>query len=146
MIGLTTTAVGALMCTLLVFAPAPEQAAATSEFAIYEIWIDSHAMPLAAWQVELRGEGDVFRIVGIEGGAHPAFAEPARHDPAALQGGRVVLAAWDTGSELPTGSHRLATVHVFEKSGAAPPAAELVVAADVFGEPMEARIRLVKGD
>jgi hypothetical protein len=51
-------------------------------------------------------------IVGIEGGEHPAFAEPPYYDTRAMNNNRVVLGAFNTGNDLPTGRSRVARVHV----------------------------------
>jgi hypothetical protein len=95
--------------------PAPSDQgpdAAAPEFRWVDVYIDSGNVPLAAYQFELAAETGDFRIVGIEGGEHPAFAEPPYYDPAALQNDRVILAAFSTADELPTGNTRVARVHV----------------------------------
>ena len=77
---------------------------------------------------------------GVEGGEHPAFAEPAHYDPRALRGGRVVLAAFDLGTELPVGRTRVATLHFALDAGAQPTfVVELVTAAGPDGDALEAR-------
>jgi len=83
-------------------------------FAAYEVFVDSGAEPLAAWQLEIRAaKGDV-KITGIEGGEHAAFRQPPHHDPKAIQRERVKLAAFSTAAadRLPKGRTRVATVHV----------------------------------
>lgn len=148
MISATTAGVTAILCMLCLLAPAGPDGPPSAEggFAVWDIRLDSGDVAVAAWQVELAGEGDDFRIVGIEGGDHAAFREPPHYDPRALQGGRVVLAAFDTGAELPAGDHRVASVHVHSQQGALPPTARLIVAADAEGRRVDARIHLVKGD
>ena len=89
------------------------QAPETSvRFTSVAVLIDSGATPLAAWQIELVDPSDRSRIVGIEGGQHPAFIEPASYDPAALQGGRIVLAGFSLDEDLPVGETRVATIHL----------------------------------
>jgi hypothetical protein len=80
-------------------------------FAAVSVLLDSGAAELAAWQIELVDARGLARITGIEGGEHAAFREPARHDPAALRGGRVRLAAFSLANELPRGETRVVTVH-----------------------------------
>ncbi len=85
-----------------------------------EVYLDSGTVPLAAYQLELIATGDA-QIVGVEGGDAPAFAEPPAYDPAALAGGRIILAAFSLrdAAELPRGRTRIATVHIREPG--APP-------------------------
>lgn len=89
-------------------APAP----ATSPFRYLDVFIDPHGQPLAAYQFELRPPKGV-QLVGIEGGEHKAFASPPYYDPKALgDGERIVIAAFDTGAELPAGKTRVARLSV----------------------------------
>src|SRR3954468_2921287 len=87
----------------------------TRRFAAVDVYIDSGDRPLGAYQVELKAVGDV-KAVGIEGGESAAFREPPYYDPAALHEDqlreRVVLAAFNTGKDLPTGRTRVGGVHV----------------------------------
>ena len=90
--------------------PAADQPAV--RFAAVDVHLDSGAVPLAAYQFELTAETGDFTIVGIEGGEHPAFAEPPYYDPAALSQDRVIIAAFNIGPDLPVGNTRVARVHV----------------------------------
>ena len=81
-------------------------------FAALDVFIDTRAHLLAAYQFELTAEVGQVKIVGIEGGQHPAFKEPPYYDPAALSHDRVIIAAFNTGTNLPTGRTRLARVHL----------------------------------
>jgi hypothetical protein len=94
--------------------------AAAQRYRPIEVYLDSGTAPLAAYQLELVAEGDA-QIVGVEGGAAPAFADPPAYDAKALTGGRVILAAFSLGdaADLPRGRTRVATVHV-RQPGAAP--------------------------
>jgi hypothetical protein len=91
-------------------------------FEAFDIYVDSGAAPLAAYQVELKATGDV-KAVGIEGGAAAAFSGAPYYDPAALHDGqvreRIVIAAFNIGDDVPTGRTRVARVHV-QVSGAEP--------------------------
>ena len=83
-------------------------------FEAIDVFVDSGDLPLAAWQLELRSLTQDVEIVGIEGGEHPAFKEPPYYDPRAMNNNRVILGAFNTGSDnqLPSGRSRVARVHV----------------------------------
>ena len=69
---------------------------------------------LGAYQVDLTPLPDLptrVRVVGIEGGEHEAFRTPPFYDPKAIGNERVILAAYSTAPELPTGRSRIARVH-----------------------------------
>jgi hypothetical protein len=88
-------------------------------FLAVDIYVDPQEQPLAAYQLVFHVDRGVARIVGIEGGAHPAFAEAPFYDPAAIQHEHVILAAFNTGagSTLPTRKTRVATVHLETPGG-----------------------------
>jgi hypothetical protein len=52
------------------------------------------------------------KIVGVEGGDHTAFREPPYYDPAALSHNRIIIAAFNTGRDLPKGKTRVARLHL----------------------------------
>ena len=81
-------------------------------FVPVHVYIDSGDVALAAWQVELKSITGNAKIVGIEGGEHGAFKEPPYYDSAALMNERVIIAAFCTGSDLPRGRTRIATLHM----------------------------------
>ncbi len=81
-------------------------------FAAVDVYFDSGESALAAYQFELSASEGDFRIVGVEGGEHAAFAEPPYYDPQALSQDRIIIAAFNTGDDLPTGKTRVARVHV----------------------------------
>ena len=90
---------------------------AAPNFVALDVYIDSGATPLAAYQIEITaGPGAV--IAGVEGGVAGPFHEPPYYDPAALRGGRIVLAAFNTGGDLPHGRIRVATLHMREEGPA----------------------------
>jgi len=91
----------------------PDASEATPRFEWVDVYLDSGETGLAAWQIELRAASGDVAIVGIEGGEHPAYAEPPYYDPAALRDGeRVVLAAFEASRPVPHGRTRVARVHV----------------------------------
>jgi hypothetical protein len=83
-----------------------------SRFCAVDIFVDSKTTPLAAYQLEFTVTNGATRIVGIEGGEHPAFREAPFYDPKAMQNERVVIASFNTGTNLPSGKSRVATIHL----------------------------------
>ena len=117
----------------------PEAGALGVRFGYVDVFIDSGERGLAVYQVELRATAGDIRIVGVEGGDTAAFAGPPRYDPAALlDGERIVLGDFSTGSVLPRGRTRLARVHL--RIDGPPPSLvlDLVVAGDAGGERIDA--------
>jgi hypothetical protein len=116
-------------------------------FAPLHIYLDSGNQPLAAYQFELKAAAGQIKIVGVEGGQHKAFKEAPYYDPAALANNRIIIAAFNTGSELPTGRTRIATIHL-QIIGEAEPDYELklVVAADADAKEIPAKISFEKGE
>lgn len=116
-----------LICALAaaLFAQQPAEESPV-RFRAVDIYVDSGNTPLAAYQLEFSVTNTVAKIVGIEGGAHPAFREPPYYDPKAIQQERVIIAAFNTDKpeNLPTGKTRVATIHI-ETIGAGNPAYEL---------------------
>ena len=114
-------------------------------------WVDvivtSADAPLAAYQLELVAKTAGVAIVGIEGGDHPAFKKPAYYDPAALAKNRIILAAFTTANDLPSGKTRVARVHVRIAGDVAPEvAAKLIVAATTDGKEIKASASVVQAD
>lgn len=107
------------------------------------VYVDPDGTALAAYQIEIVADGNA-KIVGIEGGADGAFAEPPYYDPAALAGGRVIIAAFDTGSDLPSQRTRVATIHMREAGPVEPTyGATLQIAGGADGRPITATVELV---
>ena len=119
-----------------------------ARFAYLDVWIDSGQNPLAAYQFELAAEvGDV-RIVGIEGGDGPIYADPPYYDNRAMQHDQVILAAFSTAGAdaLPRGNVRVARIHVMIEGDEAPEyVLKLHAAARTDGEPIEADLKIEKG-
>jgi hypothetical protein len=116
-------------------------------FAPVHIYLDSGEHPLAAYQFELKATKGQIKIVGVEGGEHAAFKEAPYYDPAALMQNRIIIAAFNTGQDLPTGRTRIATLHL-QITGTTEPEyeLELTVAADDKGERTSVESNLAKGD
>jgi hypothetical protein len=123
-------------------ATAPE-----ARFTSIDVMIDPRGTPLAAYQVEFAADPQRVTLVGIEGGDHPAFRTPPFYDPAALAQNRVILAAFDTGANLPTSRTRVARLHL-RLAGAGDPvmSATLQAAGDPQGRRIRAEVSLAKGD
>jgi hypothetical protein len=108
-------------------------------FTAVDVYVDS-PKPLAAWQVEIRTDAT---IVGVEGGEPKAYAEPPFYDPKALQGGRIVLAAFTTDAAPPSGRIRVARLHLQERGTSTSTAREIVAAAP-GGARLDAKVELVR--
>jgi hypothetical protein len=111
-------------------------------FRVVDIYVDSKEQSLAAYQLEFSITNNAAKIAGIEGGEHPAFAEPPFYDPKAMQHERVLLAAFSTNAiaHLPKGKTRVATIHLQTKSPAAIEFnVKLSVAADANGNKIPAK-------
>ena len=120
----------------LAAAPATDESV---RFTTVDIRIDPAGKPLAAYQVEFVADASRVKLVGIEGGDAKAFAQPPYYDPAALSQSRVIVAAFNTGKELPHASFRAARLHVQITGSQAPKwEAKLIVAAGADGEKIPA--------
>ena len=118
-----------------------------SRFAPVHIYIDSGNKPLAAYQFELKATVGRIKIVGVEGGQHAAFKDAPYYDPAALANDHIIIAAFDTGSDLPTGRTRIATVHL-QVIGDSEPQYKLILmaSADSEGRDIPAELSLEAGE
>ncbi|MEZ6243445.1 MAG: hypothetical protein R3B57_10425 [Phycisphaerales bacterium] len=118
-----------------------------TEFFALDVYVDAGDDELAAWQVEYSGASMVgnVKLVGVEGGESPAFSPAPHYDPAALAGGRVIIAAYSTDADLPRGETRVARLHL-----AAPQDAEithtvnLIAAGNRAGDRLAARVRVAR--
>jgi hypothetical protein len=145
-----------LLVTLSIVAPllanvpartAKKPAEGRVRFAPVDVHLDSGDKPLAAYQFELRARTGQIKIVGVEGGAHPAFQEAPYYDPAALMNDRIIIAAFNTGSDLPHGRTRIATIHLQILGDAEPQyQLKLIVAANQEGEKIPAELSLQTGE
>jgi hypothetical protein len=125
-------------------APAPRPSSA-DRFLPVDIYLDAADRPLAAWQVEFTSESEDVKIAGVEGGAHAAFAHPPYYDPAALSKGRIILAAFNTGKDLPAGRTRVATLHLHVRGGARPDwSVKVEAAADAGGSQIPVKATVVE--
>ncbi|MCK4293161.1 MAG: hypothetical protein KAY65_08175 [Planctomycetes bacterium] len=148
----TALIIAASMCVMvpvLARQPYPEYPTAQPKvrFAPLHIYVDSGERALGAFQFELKAFGGQIKIVGVEGGEHAAFKEPGYYDPAALANDRIIIAAFNTANELPSGRTRIATIHL-QITGRVEPeyGLELTVAADADGQEIPAEITFETGE
>ncbi len=127
----------ALLLALLLGLPQEQ-----GRFVALDVVIDSGDQALTAWQFELACDANA-KIVGIEGGEHKVFAEAPHYDRAALQGGRIVIAAFTTEPGAPSGRVRVARLNMYE-TGAAEYRPKLTVAARPGGDRIDATIEIVR--
>ena len=140
-----------LLVTLCVAVPALAQEtaeeAAAGRFGIVNVYVDSGRRPLAAYQFELKTTAGDVKIVGIESGEHTAFRDAPYYDTAAMSRNRVIIAAFNTGTDLPTGRTRVARVHVRIAGPIEPEyAIELEAAASPNGDRIDATATSEQGD
>ena len=126
--------------------PASSQSAAV-RFAWVDVFVDSGATPLAVYQFELKTLAGDAKIVGVENGDVNSFQSPPYYDPAALQGGRIIVGAFSRGAgDLPKGRSRVARLHLAITGPAVPQySTRLVVAGAKDGSAIQANISFVEG-
>jgi hypothetical protein len=111
-----------------------------------DVFIRSDERSLAAYQFTFGAKKGEVKIVGVEGGDHPAFAGPPYYDPKALQKGRIKIAAFSMAGELPTGRTRVARLHL-QVIGPVDPDYSVVLdaAASAEGKEIPVTISVAKG-
>lgn len=105
---------GALGAAMRPAPAAPATAMPAVRFMAVDVFVDSGAAPLAAWQVEVKLSNGA-KLAGVEGGdSAGAFAAAPTYDPAALMNERVIIAAFslEDAAKLPAGRVRVARLHV----------------------------------
>ena len=107
-------------------------------FVAVDVYAETNGRPLAAWQIELECDPAQAKIVGVEGGEKPPY-----YDPAALQGGRIILAQFTTDPHPPAGRVLVARVHL-QESGKTDYVAKVMAAASPGGERFEPKIEIVR--
>jgi hypothetical protein len=129
-------------------AAGPAADAPAVRFSYLDVYLDVGAKPLAAYQVELTPTAGDVLLTGLEGGEHAAFRDAPYYDPAALHQAksRVIVAAFNTGGDLPRGRTRVARLHL-QVIGRADPAwaPKLQVAASSDGKPIDAKLTVTAG-
>jgi len=113
---------------------------AQGRFRTVDVYVETWDTPLAAYQVEITARDDSAKIVGVEGGEHPAYRSAPYYDPSALHRDRIVLGGLSTSSDLPTGRTRVASLHMYEPAGGTDYDVRLVVAGDAAGNSIAAGV------
>ncbi len=117
-------------------------------FGAFDVFVDSGAEPLAAYQVEIKDTLGRARLVGIEGGVEPY--KPAPHyDPRAMQREHVIIGAFSTAEKLPSGKVRVARLHIMSEGGQPEFQVVLTTAGAPGGRKINANVTLeakVQGD
>lgn len=109
-------------------------------FKTLDIVIDAGDAHLAAYQFELNAL-DGMVLVGVENGEHAAFGDAPHYDLAAINSGRIIVAAFNTGDDLPSGKTRVCRLHV-QETGSVTYDITLTVAADADGNAIDANISI----
>ncbi len=124
-----------------------DPSANANRFIPVDVLVDAGDKHLAAWQVHLLATAGDVSIVGIEGGEHPAYAESPYYDPKAMMDDRVILAAFSTSENLPTGITRIARLHIRVTGNEKPELGALLpVAIDTDGNPINATVAVTIGE
>ena len=118
---------------------------ASVRFEARDIYIDTRDRELAAYQIEFLDVAGRSVVAGVEGGEHAAFEKPPYYDSAALRRGRLIIAAFNTGEDLPRGRTRVARLHL-EIRGEGEPEfdVKLIVCATSAREGIPATVSLEK--
>ncbi len=130
----------ALLALALAALPAQEPEV---RFVAYDVFIDTGGQALAAYQFEAVCDEAKGKVVGVEGGEGPHYQEAPYYDPGALQGGRIVVAAFTTEPGAPSGRVRVARLHM-QETGAVEFASRVIAAAQPGGARFEAKIDIVR--
>jgi hypothetical protein len=130
-----------LLCVSAVRGAEDAGAEKPAKFVAMDVLLDTGAQALGAYQIEINAGKAV--LVGVEGG-EGVYADAPFYDPAALAHGRVVVAAFHVGGDLPHGKMRIARVHWALPEGAAPEVTgKLVVATDGAGNQIHTSVQVV---
>jgi hypothetical protein len=114
------------------------------DFVPVDVYVDSGAEQIVAYQLELTYDGAGVKVLSLEGGDPDAFDDAPHYDPAGMSGGRMVIAAFTTDDAgAPSGRHRLARLHLRVAPGAsADIEARVVTAARPGGERIPVDVEL----
>ena len=112
------------------------------KFIALDVFVDPGGKPLVAWQIEIVCDVNQSKIVGVESGEVPFNLKAPHYDPRAFQGGRIVIAAFTTEKNPPSGRIRVARLHFLE-TGSADYASKLITAASPGAGGIDVKIELV---
>ncbi len=128
-----------LLISLISFGARP-----TTRFEYIDVFIDPGNKSLAAYQFELKTDSNTAQIVGVEGGEHAAFKSAPYYDPTALSKNRIIVAAFNTSSDLPKTKTRVARLHM-RLTGDAKYQLQLESSAGADGSDLGAAVTFEKG-
>ncbi len=139
---------GAILCAILTGAGGTQpRSQPPVRFVWLDVFVDSKGQPLAAYQFELSAPRGQITIVGIENGTHPAYREAPYYDPKAMKNNRAIIAAFNTGKNLPTEKAHVASLNIMVTGEAEPDwTLALTVAADPNGNEIPAAISFETGE
>lgn len=129
---------------LLLVAAGGRERSPGPNFVPVDVYVDSGAEQIVAYQLELTYDRGKVQVLSLEGGDPEAFGDAPHYDPAGMRGGRIVIAAFTTDDAgAPSGRHRLARLHLRLAPGAsADIEARVVIAARPGGEPIPVEVEL----
>lgn len=112
---------------------------AAAEFAVYDVFLEPHGEPMAAYQLKISDQNSAVKILSVEGGEHKSYQNPPFFDPKAIQQNVIKLAAFatDPADALPKRKTRVAALHVEINDDLKP---RLVVAIEAAARPGGSRI------
>ena len=119
---------------------APQQQA--PRFVAFDVFANPGQATVAAWQIEVTCDAEKSKLVGVEMGEAPFNLKAPYYDPMALQGGRIVIAAFTLDQNPPAGRIRVARLHFMETKDTQY-VSKLVTAASPDGERIDLKIELV---
>ncbi|MBN2319236.1 MAG: hypothetical protein JXR49_09175 [Acidobacteria bacterium] len=112
-------------------------------FLSVDLWVDS-GEALAAYQVEITYDRNSIRIVGLEGGQVEAYRDAPYYDQKGFESGRIILAAFTTGTDAPKGRTRVAIIHVAVEGNIRPElTCRLMAAAKPGGRRISPKVDLI---
>jgi hypothetical protein len=138
-----------LLLLALVGAEAPVEPPVqpASPFTVVDVFIDPRGTPMAAYQFELSVTHGKVNFVGVEKGDIPAFQDPPYYDPAATNGSRIVVGAFNVGGQLPRNKSRMVRLHVNIEGDVKPQfVVKLMTAGDADGKPIPADVTFTEGE
>src|SRR5688572_11359832 len=92
---------------------------AQTQFAVYDVFVDSAGEELAGYQIIVRAPDGV-KFAGVEGGEHAAYKSPPIYDSKAINRETIIIAALGSGTNLPREQTRVAALHVQLEGGEIP--------------------------
>ena len=109
-----------------------------------DLWVDSGEEALAAYQVEITYDRNSVKIVGLEGGQGGTYKNAPYYDQNGFESGRIIVAAFTTGTDAPRGRTRVARIHVAVEGNVPPElTCRLMAAAKPGGRRISPKVELI---